>query len=126
MIDNAYGFERMSFMDGFLGYNQIKMHRDDEKYTPFRMPLGVYCYRVIPFGLKNTGATDQHDMSTNFCDHLQKTVECYIDDIAVKGHNKSNHVDDLRTVFNIMQAHQLKMNPTKSFLEVSRESSLDS
>ena len=46
-------------------------------------------------------------------------VECYVDDIAVKSRNKSNHLDDLRIMFNIMQAHQLKMNPTKSFLGVS-------
>jgi len=46
-------FERMSFMDRFSGYNQIKMYPDDEKHTSFRMPLGVYCYIVLPFGLKN-------------------------------------------------------------------------
>ena len=59
MIDNTCGFERMSFMDGFSGYNQIKMHLDDEKHTSFTMPFGVYYYIVIPFGLKNAGATYQ-------------------------------------------------------------------
>jgi len=42
MIDNTYWFERISFMDRFSGYNQIKMHSDDEKHTFFRTPLGVY------------------------------------------------------------------------------------
>ena len=55
MIDNTCGFERMSFVDGFSGYNQIKMYLDDEKHTSFRIPLGVYCYTVIPFGLKMQG-----------------------------------------------------------------------
>jgi len=41
--------ERMSFMDGFSGYNQIKMYPNDEKHTFFRTPLGVYCYTVMPF-----------------------------------------------------------------------------
>ena len=59
MIDNTCGFERMSFMDGFSRYNQIKMHPDDEKHTSFRMPLETYCYTVIPFGLKYAGATYQ-------------------------------------------------------------------
>ena len=36
MIDNICGFERMSFIDGFLGDNQIKMYPDDEKHTSFR------------------------------------------------------------------------------------------
>jgi len=46
-------------------------------------------------------------------------MECYVDDIAVKSHSKSNHLDDLRTVFNLTRAYQLKMNPTESFLGVS-------
>ena len=58
-------------------------------------------------------------MSTIFRDHLRKTVECYVDDIAVKSCNKDDHLRDLRMMFDIMLAHQLKMNPTKSFLGVS-------
>ena len=88
-------------MDGFSGYNQIKMYPDDEKHTSFRTPLGVYCYTVMPFGLKNAGATYQRAMSTNFREHLRKTVECYVDDIAVKSRNKNDHLSDLRTMFDI-------------------------
>jgi len=55
MIANMCGFERMSFTDGFSGYNQIKMYPNVKKHTSFRMPLGVYCYTVMPFGLKNAG-----------------------------------------------------------------------
>ena len=80
------------------------MHPDDEKHASFRTPLGVYSYTVMPFRLKNAGATYQRAMSTVFHDHLWKMVECYVDDIAVK-RNKSNHIGDLRTLFNIMQAH---------------------
>ena len=47
MIDNMCSFERLFFMDGFSGYNQIKMHPADEKHTSFRMPLGVYCYTIM-------------------------------------------------------------------------------
>ena len=57
MIDNTCDFERMPFMDGFSVYNQIKMYPDDEKRTSFWTPLGVFCYTVMLFGLKNTGAT---------------------------------------------------------------------
>ena len=58
-------------------------------------------------------------MSTIFRDHLRKIVECYIGGIAIKSHNKNNHVHELRTMFGLMRTHQLKMDPTKSFLEVS-------
>ena len=54
---NTCRFERMSFMDGFSGYNQIKMYLEDEKHISFRTPLEVYCYTVMPFRLKNAGAT---------------------------------------------------------------------
>ena len=72
VIDNTCDFERISFMDGFSGYNQIKMYPEDEKHTSFRTPLGVYCYTVMPFRLKKAGATYQRAMSTIFRSHLQK------------------------------------------------------
>src|SRR4051812_43113107 len=56
MIDNTCGFERMFFMDGLSGYNQIKMYPADEKHTSFRTSFGVYCYMVMPFSQKNAWA----------------------------------------------------------------------
>jgi len=106
-------------MDRFSGYNQIKMYSDDEKHTSFRTSLGVYCYTVMPFRLKNAGATYQRVMNAIFHEHIWKTVECYVDDIVVKSRTKGDHIADLKMVFDIMWAHQLKMNPTKSFLGVA-------
>jgi len=58
-------------------------------------------------------------MNTIFHEYIRKTVESYVDDIVVKSHAKGDHIADLKKVFNIMRAHQLKMNPTKSFLVAS-------
>jgi len=58
-------------------------------------------------------------MNAIFYDHIYKTIECYVDDIVVQSHNKGDHLADLKRVFDIMRAHQLKMNPTKSFLRVT-------
>ena len=102
-------------MDGFSEYNQIKIYPDDEKHTSFRTLLRVFCYTVMPFGLKNVGATYQRAMSTIFCDHLRKTVEYYCDNIAIKSHDKNNHLHDLRTMFGLMQAHQLKIRQSLSW-----------
>jgi len=74
MIDSTCDFERMSFMDDFSGYNQIKMYSEDENHTSFRTPLGVYCYTVMPFCLKNVGATYQRVMNAIFHEHIRKTV----------------------------------------------------
>jgi len=87
--------------------------------------LGVYCYTMMPFGLKNAGATYQRSMNAIFHEHIGKTVECYVDNITMKSHNKSDHLADLKRVFDIMQAYQLKMNPTKSFLRVSSSKFLE-
>ena len=46
-------------MDAFVGYNQIRMAPEDEEHTAFVTPKGLYCYRVMPLGLKNTSATYQ-------------------------------------------------------------------
>jgi len=103
-------------MDEFSRYNQIKMYPENERHTSFRIPLGVYCYTVILFRLKNTRATYQHAMSTIFRNHLRKTVECYVDDIAVKIRDKNDYLHDFKTMFDIIRDYQLKMNPTKFFL----------
>ena len=113
MIDNTCGFERMSIMNRFSGHNQIKMYPDDEKHTYFRTSLGVYCYTVMPFGLKNMGMTYQRAMNEILHEHICNIVECYIDDIVEKCHAKGDHIVDLKIVFDIMRAHQLKMIPPK-------------
>ena len=74
---------------------------------------------VMPFGLKNARATYQKAMNAIFHKHIRKTVKCYVDDIAVKSRAKGDHIADLKAVFDIMRAHQLKMNPIKSFLGVA-------
>ena len=70
----------------------------------------------MPFGLKNAGATYQRAMNAIFHEHICKTVECCVDDITVKSRDKGDYLTDLKRVFDIMRAHQLKMNATKSFL----------
>ena len=79
----------------------------------------MYCYTVMPFGLKNAGATCQRAINAIFYEHMCKTVECYINDITVKSCAKDDNIADLKTLFDIMRAHQLKMNPTKFFLGVA-------
>ena len=53
LMDNIAGSALMSFKDGFFGYDQIKMDPKDMTKTTFTMEYGIYCYTVMPFGLKN-------------------------------------------------------------------------
>ena len=57
IVDARAGHELLSFMDAFSGYNQISMDPNDQEKTSFITGQGTYCYQVMPFGLKNAGAT---------------------------------------------------------------------
>ena len=113
MVDAATGHEALSFMDGSLGYNQIRMNPKDEELTAFCTLKGIYCYKMMPFGLKNVGATYQQAMQKIFDNVLHKYVECYVDDLVVKTKRREDHLVDLRSVFNCLRKYQLKMNPRK-------------
>ncbi|XP_004234768.2 uncharacterized protein [Solanum lycopersicum] len=79
----------MSFMDGSSGYNKIRMSPKDEELTAFRTPKAISCYKVIPFGVKNDGATYQSAMQNILDDLLHKNVECYVDDLVVKSRKRA-------------------------------------
>ena len=66
IVDSTAGHELLSFMDAFSGYNQISMDPDDQEKTSFVTGQGTYCYRVMPFGLKNAGATYQRLVNRMF------------------------------------------------------------
>ncbi|KAA0067385.1 uncharacterized protein E6C27_scaffold40G00310 [Cucumis melo var. makuwa] len=84
MVDVTTGHEAMSFMDGSSRYNQIRMNLSNEEMTTFRTPKEIYCYKVMPFGLNNVGATYQRAMQKMFDDMLPKYVECYADDLMLR------------------------------------------
>ena len=113
MIDSTTGHEALSFIDCIAGYNQIQMAPEDQEATAFRTPKGIFCYKVMPFGLKNAGATYQRAMQTIFDDMLHKTVECYVDDLVVKSRKREEHIQDLCQIFERLRRCQLKMNPLK-------------
>ena len=55
LVDATSGHELLTFMDAFSGYNQIRMVPEDEEKIAFITNRGLYCYRIMPFGLKNAG-----------------------------------------------------------------------
>lgn len=75
----------------------------------------------MPFGLKNVSATYLRVIHKIFDDMLHKVVECYVDDLVVKSRMKTNHLKDLRNVFNCLQGYQLKMNLLKCAFGITSE-----
>ncbi|KAL0742023.1 hypothetical protein Bca4012_083536 [Brassica carinata] len=113
LVEATAGKKLLSFMDAFSGYNQIMMNPDDREKTAFITDRGTYCYKVMPFGLKNAGATYQRLVNRMFSEQLEKTMEVYIDDMLVKSLDKREHVTHLEECFAILNLHNMKFNPTK-------------
>ncbi|CAL2231673.1 unnamed protein product [Prunus armeniaca] len=119
LIDSTSGQGLLSFMDGFSGYNQIKMSPKDAEKTAFRTPYENFYYTVMPFGLKNAGATYQRAMTAVFHDMMGKEVEDYVDDLVVKSKTREGHQEVLRRVLERCRLYGLKMNPKKCAFGVS-------
>ncbi|XP_016195328.1 uncharacterized protein LOC107636324 [Arachis ipaensis] len=89
------------------------MHRPDEDKTAFITPGGIYYYKVMPFDLKNTGATYQRLMNKIFNELIGKTVEVYVDDILAKTARPDDLLSDLGSVFASLRQHGMRLNPLK-------------
>ena len=86
---------------------------EDQEKTTFVTPIGNYHYKVVHFGLKNTGFTYQRMMTRMFETQLGKNIEVYIDDMVVKSKLEFEHVNDLRNIFEILRRHKLRLNASK-------------
>ncbi|RDY05741.1 hypothetical protein CR513_10379, partial [Mucuna pruriens] len=113
LVDNTAQYSCYSFMDGFSRYNQIWMAPKDKEKTTFITMWGTFCYKVMPFGLKNGGATYQRAMVTPFHDMMHKEVKVYVDDMIAKSKTPGQHIDDLRKLFERLRKYRLRLNPTK-------------
>ena len=111
----------LSFLDAFSGYHQIPMHYLDAEKTSFITPHGLYCYNVMPFGLKNARATYQRLVTKMFRPLLESTMEVYIDDMLVKSKLRPDHAAHLQQTFNLLRKYDMKLNPLKCAFEVSAD-----
>nr|KYP31306.1 Retrovirus-related Pol polyprotein from transposon 17.6 [Cajanus cajan] len=113
LVDNTAQHAFFSFMDGFSGYNQIKMASEDMEKTTFITSWGTFCYKVMPFGLKNAGATYQRAMVTLFHDMMHKEIEVYVDDMIAKSRTGAEHITNLQKLFERLRKYKLRLNPAK-------------
>ena len=102
LVDATSGHELLTFMDAFSSYNQIRMVPEDEEKTAFITNRGLYCYRVMPFGLKNVGATYQRLVNKIFKEQIGYNMEVYVDDMLVKSRSSVNHIADLEETFSAL------------------------
>ena len=95
------------------------MDPDDQEKTSFITGQGTYCYRVMPFGLKNAEATYQRLVNRMFQKQIGTSMEVYIDDMLVKSTTAELHVAHLSEAFQILREYNMKLNSAKCAFGVS-------
>ena len=103
LVDSTAGHKLFSFMNAFSGYNQIRMDEADQEKTSFVTSQALFCYKVMPFGLKNTGATYQRLVNHMSRPQIRRNVEVYVDDMLVKSLDEGKHLDDLQETFDTLK-----------------------
>ena len=125
IVDASAGHDMLSFLEAFSGYHQISMNLPDAEKTSFITPHALYCYNVMPFGLKNARATYQRLVTKMFRLLLGSTMEVYIDDMLMKSKQHPDHADHLQQTFDLLIEYGMKLNPLKCAFGVSAGRFLD-
>jgi hypothetical protein len=112
VVDSTTGSVLLCFLNCYSGYHQIALNPDDEDKTAFITPNGIYCYKVMTFGLKNVGATYQKAIQKCLKSQIGKNVEAF-DDVVVKTTEEDQLIADLTETFSNLREYQWKLNPTK-------------
>jgi hypothetical protein len=110
----------MSLLDGFSGYNQIKVKRTDRYKTTFTTRWGTFSYEHMPFGLSNAGATFQRAMQIDFDDLIGNIIQVYLDDLTVYSKKWLDHFGHLRKVLMRCRKFGISLNPSKSIFGVTK------
>ena len=95
LVDNTTQFYIFSFMDGFYGYNQIKMAPENMEKTTFITPWGTFCYKFMPFNLKNDGETYQRAMVTLLHGMIHIEIKVYVDNMIAKSQTEDENLVNL-------------------------------
>ncbi|XP_050222409.1 uncharacterized protein LOC126672502 [Mercurialis annua] len=118
LVDSAAEMLWYACCDGFSGYNQILTAQIHKAKTSFITEWGTFCYKVMPFGLKNTGATDQRAVMTLFHDMMHKEVEIYVDDMVVKAKSEEEYFEALEKFLDRVIKYNLRLNLKKCIFGV--------
>ncbi|XP_071699358.1 uncharacterized protein [Rutidosis leptorrhynchoides] len=120
-VESLTGYKYKCFLDAYKGYQQIQMAEEDEEKTSFFTSKGIYCYKKMPFGLKNAGATYQRLVDKVFRKQIGRNVEAYVDDMVIKSPEESTLLRDIQETFDTLQTVNMKLNPKKCSFGVEEE-----
>lgn len=109
----------MSFINAYSDYHQIPMFGLYQENTLFITTLGIYCYKVMTFGLRNTGKTYQKLITKMFKKLIDSTMEVYINDMLVRSKYSVDYLRDLIKTFNILIEYKINPNVSNCEFRVS-------
>jgi len=112
-LDALNGSKYFSTMDLTSGYWQVAMDRNDREKTAFTTHMGLYEWRVMPFGLCNAPATFMRLMEMVLADIVWCQCLVYLDDIVAFGDSFEKAWINLKAVFIRLRAANLKLKPKK-------------
>ena len=119
MLDAVVGYKRYSFMDRFLGYNQIQNFKPHRWYTTFITDWGTFAYIMMPFELCNAPTTFQPVMTKAFQEYILKFMEIFLDDFAVFG-NEEDHANYFQECFDKCMEFGVSINAAKFVFSFGR------
>jgi hypothetical protein len=119
LLQQATGSSCISMLDGFSGYNQVLVAKEDMPKMTFITPWEAYSYAQIPFSLKNVGATFQRDMDHTFKGLIGRFMEYYQDDLMIHSKERKKHIHHLRKVFEICRLYGVSLSLKKCLFVVA-------
>ncbi|KAD4585423.1 hypothetical protein E3N88_23024 [Mikania micrantha] len=112
-VDSLVGYIFKCFLDAYKGYYQIQMSIKDEEKTAFHTSQELFCFKKMPFGLKNAGATYQRLMDRAFKNQVGRNIEVYVDDLVFKSNDEKTMMEDVEETFLTLKQINMKLNPAK-------------
>ena len=101
----------------------LRSHAGDQEKMLFVTSQGLFCYKVMPFRLKNAGVMFQRHVNKMFIQQIRWNVEVYVEDMLVKSKEEEHQLDDLKETFETPRLYGMKLNPSKCLFKVSLGSS---
>ncbi|GKB84307.1 reverse transcriptase domain-containing protein [Tanacetum coccineum] len=122
--ESLHKYRLKCFLDAYKGYHQIPIAKKDEEKIAFFTREGVFCYKRLPFGLKNAGATYQRLIDRVFGHQMRRNMEVNTDDMVIMSDSEEEMMADITETLERLRAINLKLNPKKMLLRSRRRSIL--
>ena len=113
IFDNLHGVKVMSSLDLLSAYHQIRLYDEDVPRSAFRTQLGTYCWRVLPFGLKNAVEAFSESITNCLRPFIGKFVLVYLDDILIWSSSPEEHLAHLKLVLDALAQHKFYLKRSK-------------